>query len=96
VLRRVRRAAPDVDVLIVDDDSPDRTDDTAYAIGLELGRITELRRPANGGLGAAYRAGFAFGIAHGNDVVVQMDADLSHDPDALRPLLGSRAPHNYQ
>jgi glycosyltransferase involved in cell wall biosynthesis len=58
VLRRVRRAAPDVDVLIVDDNSTDRTAATAHAIGRELGRITLLRRPAKAGLGAAYRAGF--------------------------------------
>jgi dolichol-phosphate mannosyltransferase len=87
VLRRLRRAAPDVDVLVVDDNSPDRTADIAEGLGRELGRIMVLRRPAKAGLGTAYRAGFDFGIAHRYDVLVQMDADLSHDPDALPRLL---------
>ena len=91
MLRRVRRAAPDVDVLIVDDNSPDRTADTAHAIGPELGRITMLRRPAKAGLGAAYRAGFEFGIGHGYDVVVQMDADLARPRRAACSTGRSRA-----
>ena len=87
VIRRVRRAAPEVDVLVVDDNSPDGTADFAEAVGRELGRVMVLRRPAKAGLGTAYRAGFAFGIARGYDVLIQMDADLSHDPDALLGLL---------
>lgn len=87
VLRRVRGAAPDIDVLVIDDNSPDGTADIAEAVGRELGRIMVLRRPAKAGLGAAYRAGFGYAIAHRYDVLVQMDADLSHDPDALPRLL---------
>ena len=87
LLRRVRRAAPAVDILVVDDNSPDGTADIAERIGREVGRITVLRRPVKAGLGTAYRAGFAFGIARGYEVLAQMDADLSHDPDALPQLL---------
>jgi dolichol-phosphate mannosyltransferase len=82
-LRRVRDAAPDADILVVDDNSPDGTADLAEQAGAELGRIDVLRRPKKIGLGDAYRAGFSVGIERGYDVLVQMDADLSHDPVAL-------------
>jgi dolichol-phosphate mannosyltransferase len=68
---------------VVDDNSPDGTADLAEALGRELGRIEVLRRPKKIGLGDAYRAGFTAGIERGYDVLVQIDADLSHDPKAL-------------
>src|SRR6478609_5177536 len=89
VLRRVRAALPRADVLVVDDGSPDGTAELADALGAELGRISVLRRSGKEGLGAAYRAGFAFGLTHGYDVLVEMDADLSHDPAALPRLVGA-------
>jgi dolichol-phosphate mannosyltransferase len=82
-LRRVRDTAPDADILVVDDNSPDGTADLADQVAAELGRIDVLRRPKKIGLGDAYRAGFSVGIERGYDVLVQMDADLSHDPVAL-------------
>ena len=82
-LRILREAVPDADVLVVDDNSPDGTADLAEALGRELGRIEVLRRPKKIGLGDAYRAGFTAGIERGYDVLVQIDADLSHDPKAL-------------
>ncbi|HYL50645.1 MAG TPA: polyprenol monophosphomannose synthase [Acidimicrobiia bacterium] len=85
-LRRVRDTAPDADILVVDDNSPDGTADLADQVGAELGRIDVLRRPKKIGLGDAYRAGFSVGIERGYDVLVQMDADLSHDPVALPAL----------
>jgi dolichol-phosphate mannosyltransferase len=87
VLRRVRSATPDADVLVVDDDSPDGTADLADAVGRELGSVEVLRKPREGGLGAAYRAGFDWGLERGYDVLVEMDADLSHEPEALPSLL---------
>jgi dolichol-phosphate mannosyltransferase len=87
VLRRVRAAVPDSSVLVVDDGSPDGTADLAEAMGAELGSISVLRRPGKAGLGSAYRAGFRRGLAEGFDVLVEMDADLSHDPAALPDLL---------
>jgi dolichol-phosphate mannosyltransferase len=85
-LRRVRDAVPDADVLVVDDNSPDGTADVAGRVAADLGRIDVLRRPKKIGLGDAYRAGFSVGIERGYDVLVQIDADLSHDPTAL-PLM---------
>src|SRR4029453_19419690 len=87
VLRRVRHEAPEVDVLVVDDSSPDGTADLARATGADVGQIDVLVQPGKGGLAAAYRAGFEQSLARGYDVLVQMDADLSHDPAALPQLL---------
>ena len=80
---------PDAHILIVDDGSTDGTADKAEALGAELGGIEVLRRPRKMGLGSAYRAGHAIGIARGYDVMVQIDADLSHDPAALPDLLAA-------
>jgi dolichol-phosphate mannosyltransferase len=90
VLRRTLAAVPSGHVLIVDDGSPDGTADLAEAIGVELGGgVDVLRRTEKAGLGAAYRAGFAWGMDHGYDVLIEMDADLSHDPAALPTLLAA-------
>src|SRR5437764_14248921 len=83
VLRRVRAAVPAALVLVVDDGSPDGTADLAAAMGEELGGIEVVRRRAKAGLGGAYRAGFAWGLEHDFEVMVEMDADLSHDPAEL-------------
>jgi len=91
VLARIRTAAPEVDVLVVDDASPDGTADIAEREGSRLGQVDLLRRPGKSGLGSAYRDGFAKGLAQGYDVLVEMDADLSHDPAALPALLGAIA-----
>jgi dolichol-phosphate mannosyltransferase len=87
VLRELRRAAPGVDVLVVDDHSPDGTAGLARRVGRELGQIHVLERPAKGGLGSAYRAGFSFALDHGYDVAIEMDADLSHDPVVVPRLV---------
>jgi dolichol-phosphate mannosyltransferase len=89
LLTRTRKAAPDVDVLVIDDNSPDGTADIAERVANELGHIEVLRRPAKKGLGNAYRAGFGIGIDRGYDVICQMDADLSHDPGSLPDLLAA-------
>ena len=94
VLRRTRRAAPEASVLVVDDGSPDGTADIAEKAGQELGRIDVMRRGAPMGLGDAYRAGFAWGLERGVDVLVEMDSDLSHDPGALPSLLAATADHD--
>jgi len=87
-LQRTRTAAPDADILVVDDNSPDGTAALADEVGARLGHIEVLRRPSKIGIGDAVRAGFTLGIDRGYDIVVQIDADLSHDPAALPALLG--------
>jgi dolichol-phosphate mannosyltransferase len=87
VLRRIRAAAGPVDVLVVDDSSPDGTADLAEAMGREVGGVEVLRRPAKAGLGSAYRAGFRLGLERGYDILMEMDADLSHDPATVPELI---------
>jgi dolichol-phosphate mannosyltransferase len=87
VLRRVRAALPAGSVLVVDDGSPDGTADIAERIGKELGNVEVMRRHEKSGLGSAYRAGFRWGLEHGFDACVEMDSDLSHEPEALPELV---------
>lgn len=87
VLERVRAAAPELDVLVVDDNSPDGTASIAEAVASELGQIDVVVRAKKDGLGNAYRHGFAIGLERGYERLVQIDADLSHDPAVLPELL---------
>lgn len=89
VLRRLRKAAPDVHVLVVDDASPDGTAELARRYGAELGEIDVVGRAAKSGLGSAYRHGFELGMEAGADVLVEMDADLSHDPEVIPAFLSA-------
>jgi dolichol-phosphate mannosyltransferase len=89
VLQRARTALPDADVLVIDDGSPDGTGDRAEKLDVELGGIEVLRRATKSGLGSAYRAGFRVGLARGYDVMIEMDADLSHDPAVLPDLVAA-------
>ena len=89
VLQRVRASVPEAEVLVVDDASPDGTADAAEATAAELGRIGVIRRGGKGGLGSAYRHGFAHGMEAGFEIMVEMDSDLSHDPAALPALLAA-------
>jgi dolichol-phosphate mannosyltransferase len=88
-LRRLRASNPSADVLVVDDNSPDGTADIARASARELGQIDVAVRPAKTGLGSAYRHGFAIAFDRGYDTLVQMDADLSHDPAAVPSLVAA-------
>lgn len=88
MLRRIRASAThEIDVLVVDDNSPDGTGDLAEALAAELGGIEVLRRPGKSGLGSAYREGFKLGLTQGYEALVEIDADLSHDPAVLGDLL---------
>jgi dolichol-phosphate mannosyltransferase len=95
VIRRVRSVLPDGAVLIVDDKSPDGTAALAAAVGEEVGEVEVLTPPVRSGLGGAYRAGFARGLERGESILVEMDADLQHDPasltDLVRPVHEGRA-----
>jgi dolichol-phosphate mannosyltransferase len=88
VLDRLHQARPDVHVLVVDDSSPDGTgklaDERATA---DPDRVHVMHRTAKAGLGAAYLAGFAWGLSRQYAVLVEMDADGSHAPEQLHRLL---------
>jgi dolichol-phosphate mannosyltransferase len=87
IVRRVRAAMPSASVLVIDDNSPDGTADLARRVGHELGDVEVLRRPGKSGLGRAYLAGYRWALDHGYDIVVDIDADGSHDPAAIAGLV---------
>ena len=87
IIGRLHAAQPGVDVLVVDDNSPDGTGEIADALAAADPRVQVLHRTGKGGLGAAYLAGFARALAQGYDVVGEMDADGSHQPEQLHRLL---------
>lgn len=88
IVGRLHKARPDVHVLIVDDSSPDGTGELADELALaDPDRIHVLHRTAKDGLGAAYLAGFDWGLARKYSVLVEMDADGSHAPEQLYRLL---------
>ena len=87
IVTRVLDARADVDVLVVDDNSPDGTGDLADALAAQHDRVHVLHRRAKNGLGAAYLEAFAWGVDHGYEVLVEMDADGSHRPQDLGALL---------
>ncbi|CAN5598867.1 polyprenol monophosphomannose synthase [soil metagenome] len=91
VVARLRAAVPQADVLVVDDASPDGTGELADRLAAADSAVTVSHRPAKQGLGAAYRAGFDWGLARGYDVFVEMDADGSHRPEELPQLLAALA-----
>ncbi len=91
LLDRLRAAVPTAHALVVDDASPDGTGELAEKIAADDDRVHVLNRPGKAGLGQAYVAGFAWGRAHGYDVLVEMDADGSHAPEELPRLLAALA-----
>lgn len=83
----VLRVSPDLELLIVDDNSPDGTGEIADALARENPRVHVLHRPRKMGLGSAYIEGFRYALQNGYEAVVEMDADFSHDPQDIPRLL---------
>lgn len=86
IVERLRAAVPESDILVVDDNSPDGTGQLADELASNDAHIHVLHRTVKDGLGGAYLAGFDWGLNNGYDVLVEMDADGSHQPEQL-PLL---------
>lgn len=86
-LGRLRSAVPASDVLVADDNSPDGTGDLAERIASEDPQVHVMHRRGKEGLGAAYIAGFRWALERDYDVIVEMDADGSHQPEQLPRLL---------
>lgn len=87
IVARVRTSVPDADILVADDNSPDGTGRIADDLAAADPRVHVMHRLGKEGLGAAYLAGFAWALQQGYDVVVEMDADGSHQPEQLPRLL---------
>ena len=85
---------PRIDVLVVDDASPDGTGAVAEEMAAADPRINVLHREAKDGLGRAYLAGFAWGLERGYDILFEMDADISHPPEALPRLIEAAEAHD--
>jgi dolichol-phosphate mannosyltransferase len=93
IIGRVRASVPEAEVLVADDASPDGTGEIADRIAAEDDHVHVLHRTGKEGLGAAYVAGFHWGMERGFEVLVEMDADGSHRPEEL-PRLLSALEHN--
>jgi dolichol-phosphate mannosyltransferase len=89
IVGRVRAAVPDADVLVVDDNSPDGTGEIADKLAASDPHVHVLHRAAKSGLGTAYIAGFTWGLERGYGVLVEHDADGSHDPADLPRMLAA-------
>lgn len=89
LVERALAAPVDIDLLIVDDGSPDGTGRLADELAETHPEVHVMHRPAKSGLGPAYRAGLGWGLERGYEVLVEMDADLSHDPAQLPAILAA-------
>jgi dolichol-phosphate mannosyltransferase len=91
LLPRLLERYPSAHVLVVDDNSPDGTADVVAALAARDARIRLMRRADKRGIGSAYRAAFAWAVREGYALVVEMDADGSHDPAEVSRLLDAAA-----
>jgi len=87
LIEQVHLAAPQADVLVIDDNSPDGTGDLVRDRMLKDARLEAMARPGKLGLGTAYMAGFAFALQHGYPRALTMDADFSHPPERVPALI---------
>ena len=91
VVPAILQQDPRIDVLVVDDNSPDGTGQLADEIAASTPRVHVLHRPAKSGLGKAYLAGFQWALANRYDLIFEMDADFSHDPKFLGDFVRAAA-----
>jgi glycosyltransferase involved in cell wall biosynthesis len=87
ILERLRREVPDADVVVIDDASTDATRDLVRAAADVDDHVTLIERDSKGGLGDAYLHAFRYGLDRGYEALVEIDADLSHDPAVLPTML---------
>lgn len=88
LVRKVNAISPDYHLLIVDDNSPDGTGDIVEDLQNQHPNLHLERRPGKAGLGTAYCFGFQWALERDYDVIVQMDADMSHDPNEIPAMIG--------
>ena len=91
VVPAILQQDPRIDVLVVDDNSPDGTGQLADEVAASTSRVHVLHRPNKSGLGKAYLAGFQWALANQYDLIFEMDADFSHDPKFLGDFIRAAA-----
>jgi dolichol-phosphate mannosyltransferase len=91
VVPAILQQDPRLEVLVVDDNSPDGTGQLADELAAATPRVHVLHRPAKSGLGKAYLAGFRWALERGYDLIFEMDADFSHDPKFLGDFIRAAA-----
>jgi len=90
LVAQVLKVSPGVNILVVDDNSPDGTGELADKLASQDPRVHVLHRTEKNGLGPAYLAGFDWGLSRGYGYLVEMDADGSHRPEDLPKLLAAK------
>ena len=90
LIRRIFKHIPNSDVLVVDDGSPDKTGDAIRELQQEFPTLHLLERKTKLGLGSAYRLGFTWGLEHGYEELIEMDADLSHRVRDLKTMIDEK------
>lgn len=94
IISAVLEQDPRIEILVVDDNSPDGTGKVADDMRESTGRVHVLHRPEKAGLGSAYRAGLSKALELGAEIVIQMDADFSHPPATIREMLNEIEQHD--
>lgn len=89
IVARLRASVPQADIVVLEDNSPDGTGEVADRLAATDPHVQVLHRPGKEGLGAAYLAGFAWGLERGYDLLVEIDADGSHPPEVLPRMLAA-------
>ena len=95
LFEKIKQLVERLDILIIDDSSPDGTADIARELGAKYEKITVIQRPKKMGLGAAYKEGFRHVLEKfDSELIVQMDADMSHDPMEIPAMLAHLNNHD--
>lgn len=95
LINKILELNPKVDILVVDDNSPDHTAQEVETLQEKLSQVHLLKRPGKQGLGKAYLAGFEWGFSEGYEAMVEMDADFSHRPEDLVNLIEQLNTHDF-
>ena len=87
LIEKINLANDKIDILVVDDNSPDGTHEIVNNLKNKYNNLHLLKRLEKGGLGSAYIAGMKYALNHNADLIIQMDADMSHDPASINDLI---------